>query len=1151
MLKSVKLVGFKSFADRAQLEFRPGITVLVGPNGTGKSNIVDAIAWVLGTQSVRAIRTAKMEEVIFSGTVNRPALHHAEVTLVLEPTKSEHFDAKELALTRRLYRDGTSEYEINRVPCRLLDITELLSDLGVGKSQHVIVGQGQIESILAATPEEHRQVIEEAAGVLKHKLRQQRAERRLQLTETDLVRLTDLLEEIGRQMRPLRRQAKNAERRGRLSRELQQLCLLKAQRQLEEIDQKQAEVHRQQTGLSSSRTVLEQQARQLSAQRSQDSKNLEEQTRTLEATTAAAAQLETVAERLRRILSVAKERGRAIRMQLTTSEERKADWESERQDLQTSLTEQQVLIIAAAHKADLAKQAYQVWEESDRRWQNQPEIWSGEGEVASLRGELHAGEESSRREEREAAGLTRRSEWVTQQIQAQTQEQNQLVEQISQHERRLAEIRNAIGAIQTRRAEVEQEKEQYQTDRIPYQTEKTSLTALIKAAKMSSSLKGSNGQKQGHPAAATETLLEQLNPPEVWIPGVRAALEGWESAWLFDQQGNLQEEIARQFQQPGHNSFSALRPPPLQPQLVSHPARKIGPSLGVQPLLEFLPSATGWGAVLLADVVVVEGWEQGWTIVTDHPILRAVTRSGDLFTHFGFRLGQEQKSQQEHSVRFRKVEQEISRLDRLLGKTQRQILDLQTELTVQQTQLAKEQNRLTVCRNHLHRIEASLDEFNGERGRLEERLSALSSLQQERSSNLVRLREQIQQLEGTDQSMSSDWQQEEKERAEHQVRGPQLLAEWQERQSEHRAGQERKVWLEERLQVLENSLDEQLSPSWGTEQLEQLDRLDQAGDMLRDTIQQELERLRSDQAEQRQRQQQSRDQLNQVIKQADQVQQQLHREQTLASELAVSDTELKGRREAVLENLRRDADASETEAKDADWPEGIDLEADLNQLIETGRAQLKRMGPVNPLAEEEYQKLAERHQFLSEQLDDVERSRNELNKVISALEEEISTRFTEAFTEVEQAFAENFSTLFPGGQGKLRLTNPDQPHISGVEIEAQPLGKKVRRLSLLSGGERSLAALAFLFGVYGTQQSPFYILDEVDAALDDANLIRFMRLMEKFRPHTQLVVITHQQRTVAAADVLYGVTMEPGGSTQVVAQPISEQAQAETLLVPV
>jgi len=260
------------------------------------------------------------------------------------------------------------------------------------------------------------------------------------------------------------------------------------------------------------------------------------------------------------------------------------------------------------------------------------------------------------------------------------------------------------------------------------------------------------------------------------------------------------------------------------------------------------------------------------------------------------------------------------------------------------------------------------------------------------------------------------------------------------------------------------------------------------------------------------------------------------------SELAVEVADLNARREATEEALRRDADASEDEALAAPRP-GIDSD-DLSQALASREAELRRMGPVNPLAAKEYEELSERHSFLNGQLLDLESSRNELRKIIKALEEEIQTRFTNAFDEIADAYREHFAMVFPGGSGRLILTDPENPNTSGVDIHAQPLGKKVSKMSLLSGGERSLAALAFLFAIFKARPSPFYILDEVEAALDDANLHRFIRLLEKFRADAQLVIITHQQQTMETADVLYGITMEPGGSSKAVAKRFEDHRSA-------
>ncbi|MCJ7754752.1 MAG: AAA family ATPase, partial [Thermoanaerobaculales bacterium] len=366
-LKSLKVVGFKSFADRTRLEFEPGVTVVVGPNGSGKSNLVDALAWVMGTQSTRTLRTQKMEDVIFAGTATRPALSRAEVTLIFDnASRALPLDLDEVSVTRRLYRDGSSDYQINGVDCRLLDVQELLSDSGIGRYQHVIVGQGQLDSILDAKPEDHRAVIEEAAGILKHRLRKERAVRRLERTDADVLRLRDILQELKRQMRPLRRQAKAAERYESIRNDLRGLQLFLAGEELRKIRNRGEAVYSEETVLRAQLTAAETERDELEPHLGPLAAAAGEAGRSLDRDTAAAARLETTSERLRRIGQVAHERRRSAEARMQGAGERRRDLEDEALQLQVELGQSADQERRTSQEADRAERAIQALEDEER-----------------------------------------------------------------------------------------------------------------------------------------------------------------------------------------------------------------------------------------------------------------------------------------------------------------------------------------------------------------------------------------------------------------------------------------------------------------------------------------------------------------------------------------------------------------------------------------------------------------------------------------------------------------------------------------------------------------------------------------------------------------------------------------------------------------
>ncbi|MEE8406023.1 MAG: AAA family ATPase, partial [Acidimicrobiia bacterium] len=405
-LKSLKLTGFKSFADRTRLEFRPGVTVVVGPNGSGKSNLVDALSWVLGTQSTKTLRTQKMEDVIFAGTATRPSLGRAEVTLVVDNAERMiDLDLDEVSITRRLYRDGSSDYELNGVNCRLLDIQDLLSDSGVGRHQHVIIGQGEIGTVLNASPEEHRAVIEEAAGILKHRRRKERSERRLERTDEDLVRLHDLLGEIERQMRPLRRQARAAERYDGLKGEVKALRLYQGGKALACHDRDLTIATSEKSRLHEDLDVDRRRVEDLSARMAALTETAGQVRVDLDRDTSAGALLETTIERLRSVGSVASERRRAVTGRREAVVERRDDLENEKQAISAELLSIGGDRREAVSVADTAESRFRRLEDEERAVATQNAL-SSEGALAAARGEVSALESAQIRDERERKGVT-------------------------------------------------------------------------------------------------------------------------------------------------------------------------------------------------------------------------------------------------------------------------------------------------------------------------------------------------------------------------------------------------------------------------------------------------------------------------------------------------------------------------------------------------------------------------------------------------------------------------------------------------------------------------------------------------------------------------------------------------------------------------
>ncbi|MEX1006085.1 MAG: chromosome segregation protein SMC [Acidimicrobiia bacterium] len=1137
-LKSLKLTGFKSFADRTRLEFRPGVTVVVGPNGSGKSNVVDAIAWVMGTQSPKALRTAKMDDVIFAGTATRPGLGRAEVTLVFDnSSRMLPLDLPEVSVTRRLYRDGSSDYEINGVGCRLLDIQELLSDSGVGRHQHVIIGQGQITSILNATSDQHRAVVEEAAGILKHRVRKDKALRRLERTDADVIRLRDLLGEIGKRMRPLKRQASAAIRHSEVADAVHALRLAVGAEDLRAIDRRLGEITAAAAGDETTVAESEDARLEVAARLATLRSEAGELGEALDRDSAAAAKAETVRERLRRIGQVAQERHRSGAARLEGADERRRDLQAEVDELHRRIAEAEANVAQVDRLAADAERSFRQLEDEERSLTEQEEM-STEGAIAVVRGDLRSLDMADDRDRRELEAVESRAATVQSRIADERATAARINDEIRDLDAVATPAQERYDGAHTQRAVAQERWEQAETAHADARVEVVGATA-----KRDALVAAAEGLADEHARAIVEksagivgSVAAALDVPAELAAAVDAALGPWAAGVVFGDEESVRAAVTS-LKAEGRGGVPILGPGRETPDRTDVP--------GADRLVSLLgPRADRRLAkALLGDVYVVEGWQSGHRIAVEQPGIRVVTPEGDLITFDGVRVAQPDGASpamiEAAEVALERAEVELARAESLRAQAKRAFDDArQTERDALET-LESLEARMAGSTEALARLEREVQSGLEDAARLAVRSASLRSAIEERVDLAAGLRTRLDALEGEEAERQAAWESlVERRRAIGQEREAARSA-WQEHSSALRAAQEQLAMAKRRRTEVERLLaaDSEVTVDPGS--LRRLESIANAARQATDALGVHLETLRTRQAELRSQAGDAGARLADAQQSHDLHALQLSEAKERLGAMAVERAELRVRREQVAERLRRDADADEETALAAAVPE---MEGDIRDELATREAELRRMGPVNPLAAAEYAELEERHGFLSGQLDDLEASRNELRKVIDALDTEIQTQFLAAFEEIAEAYERHFTVLFPGGRGRLRLTDPEDLAVTGVEIEAQPLGKKVTAMSLLSGGERSLAALAFLFAVFDARPSPFYVLDEVEAALDDANLHRFVRLLDEFRPKAQLVIITHQQQTMEAGDVLYGVTMEPGGSSKVVAKSMSEAA---------
>ena len=1140
-LKSLKLVGFKSFADRTHLEFRPGVTVIVGPNGSGKSNLVDALSWVMGTQSTKALRTGKMEDVVFAGTATRPALNRAEATLIIDNAERQlGLDLDEVSLTRRLYRDGSSDYEINGVSCRLLDIQELLSDSGVGRHQHIIIGQGEIGTVLNASPEDHRAVVEEAAGILKHRRRMEKSERRLERTDEDVLRLQDLLGEIGKQMRPLRRQARAAERYDGLNSEVRELSLYLARITLEKYDGDISAAETEQEALFGSAGDDDVRVRELAGSLASLTEDASVVGAELDRDTASAALLETTIERLKRLGSIAHERSRAAMGRQQATVERRTDLQAEGESIVEELSEVEALETEMTSVAESHEERFRRLEDEERAIAIQTAL-SPEGALAAARGELSVLEAAGARDALEVEGLTRRIDVVA----------GQMANESAEIDRINTEIRAADEQVSEFQTLYEKAREHRSADQEKWTGAESQLTeARLGMAGAEARAEGmqavANGQSDIEARRAVErstgavgTLISRLDVPEDMDSAVDAALGRWADAVAFDGFDPLRGAVET-IKRSGQGGVPVV----FVSESTSTPAHDVAEATGVETLMSRLGKNAdpNLAAHLLGDVLVVEGWKMAWSIISAHPDLRAVTPEGDLITAHGMQVAHADDARtpmmESAEVALEEARTDLARATSIHTAAKRDFEVSREAERVALEELESEETALAGKTEAMSRLQKSVDVLEGESLRLTARKKSFAEAATDRDRQIIELESRLSALEGEEAERMKVWEELEAKRISLAAESEIARSEWQDSATKLRATLERKRLLEERQVRIDGDLERLEAGSVAVADVEVLKRIDGYSKASVEILHRRLTELRERQASLRAANNSTASELDKVRTEYEELRNTLATSRERSSVLEVRLTELRLKRESVVESVRRDADEgidATVASPRPDYPE----DADLSQLLEEKSAQLRRLGPINPLAAAEFAELEERHTFLADQLADIESSRAELRKVILALEGEIQTRFEEAFAEVAEAFQRYFSVLFPGGKGRIRLEDPDDPS-SGLLIDAQPLGKKVNSMTLLSGGERSLAALAFLFSIFEARPSPFYVLDEVEAALDDSNLRRFLRIVDEFRQRAQLMIVTHQQQTVEAADVLYGITMEPGGSSTAVRKDMTK-----------
>jgi chromosome segregation protein len=1188
-LKTLTVRGFKSFASATTLKLEPGITCVVGPNGSGKSNVVDAIAWVLGEHSAKALRGGKMEDVIFAGTAGRTPLGRAEVTLTIDNTDGAlPIDYTEVSITRRMFRSGESEYEINGNSCRLLDIQELLSDSGIGREMHVIVGQGQLDTVLHAKAEDRRAFIEEAAGVLKHRKRKEKALRKLDAMQTNLNRLTDLTAELRRQLKPLGKQAEVARRAAGIQANLRDARLRLLADDLATLRSTLDKEIADETALRVRRERVEQEHAEVQRRLGELEFALAEDAPLLAAAQDTWYKLSTLQERFRSTEQLARERLRHL--SATPDDERPgrdpdqlaAEAEAVRaheEDLRAALTEDQVRL---AEAVEGRQQLERQLADAERALVTAAKAIADRREgLARLTGQVNsarartgsAAEEISRLAAAHADALARAEkaqaevDAVAAQSTAADRDNADLdarhAEALAAQEAAAATVRALSDAERAAEKDAATWKAREEALAMGLRRKDGAGALLARAAEVPGLLGGLAAMltvEPGHEAALAAALGALADA--VAMSGVDEATEAMRL--LKIQDAGRASLLVGGVSGPGMiGSLDALRP-------ALPPGARWAPDLVGAP--DEIRAAVHRA---LRDVVLVEDLEAAARLVAANPELRAVTPDGDVVGAYAAAGGsakapsyiEVQAAVEEARSNRTTAEATSVELRERLAEARAEVAGRKDEVTAAAAVKREAEGQRNAAARRLAELGAAARSAKAETERLAESRARAERARDSDLAGLAELEERLRLAEVTpiDAEPSTD------ERDELASYLPPARQNEMEVRLAVRTAEERVAAIAGRADSLarqaaaeraarERAVARRAARTRGAA----IARAVEAG--ARDALVRvaisltAAERTRDEVTRARSAREAELQEVRGAAKRLgadlERLTSAVHRDEVARAEqrMRIEQLEAKAAEDFALdvETLIAEygpgqpvpptqADVAAAERAGEPVPEPVPFDRPMQEKrAARAERELALLGKVNPLALEEFAALEERFKFLSEQLEDLKATRRDLLTVVKDVDDRILEVFASAFADTAREFEQVFTVLFPGGEGRLVLTDPDDLLTTGVEVEARPPGKKIKRLSLLSGGERSLTAVAMLVAIFRARPSPFYIMDEVEAALDDVNLGRLITLMAQLREKSQLIIITHQKRTMEVADALYGVTMR-NGVTEVISQRLGKE----------
>jgi chromosome segregation protein len=1168
------LKGFKSFASPTTLKFEPGITCVVGPNGSGKSNVVDALSWVMGEQGAKSLRGGKMEDVIFAGTSGRAPLGRAEVAVTIDNTDGAlPIDFTEVTISRTLFRNGQSDYQINGESARLLDIQELLSDSGIGREMHVIVGQGQLDAILTANPEERRGFIEEAAGILKHRKRKEKALRKLDSMQGNMARVQDLTNELRRQLRPLGKQAEVARKAAVIQADVRDAKLRILADDLISFKSTLTSEVADETALRERRSIVEQELDKLRNREVELDRIAGVEGPQLNAAQDNYYNLTAQREKLRGTQNLASERARFLAEEAEEAralgrdpEALDAEAQGLRQEenvLQNSLDKSRTeLSSATANVADLESR---LKHEDDR-------VAAAQRAIADYR-------EGTARQEGHIKSLQSRIDGTKSEISRLEKALSEATSRVEEAKRDFARLESEVAGLDAGElgldAEFEKAKhllnssksvlENLQSDLSRAERDKSATEAKVDA------LRQATLHKDGSGALLTNTRGIEIRGS---VASLITVEPGWESA-VSAALGSMANALVVQDASQAISALTYLKSESAGNADILFvtdvdTVQDSNANSGFTSLASKVSSATLSNIIprLLAGYVAADSLSQAQEIIGSNKGLIAVTRDGDLVGRGRASGGSSSRSS-------------LIEITAMIEKSEIALQKFSHECDRIKFEISTAENKVRADQGNYDQALAKLNESDAAMAGLAEQLGAAGQSVRGSTAEVERLANSINELKlaihadeeelvvaqnefgKSEEPQEPDLAQLENLRA--------AVATARAVEVEARLGlrtiEERVAAISQRAAALEQAArNEREAASKSIARREARARGAVTAQAIADAAYEALIQIENSISRanaERERLEISRSnrdgeilairaQVRELTTELDQLTSSVHRDEIARAEQRLRIEQLESK---AMEEFGVDSQTLFSEyGPDKDVPTFIEDEVgDLIQgdfipyvreqqekRLATAERSLALLGKINPLALEEYSSLEERLKYLAEQLEDLKKSKKDLLDIIKEVDDKVQEIFEEAYSDTAREFEKIFARLFPGGEGRLVLTDPSDLLNSGVDVEARPPGKRIKRLSLLSGGERSLTAVALLVAIFKARPSPFYVMDEVEAALDDANLGRLLGVLEELRKDSQLIIITHQKRTMEIGDALYGVTMRGDGVSEVISQRLRE-----------